>query len=200
MTGFVRLISRYRGKPLLIALAFALLVLNLGRWGINHYQGQTEALASKKALFVRYRNTAEQLGALRQKVERLEREKRQAEQFFLVGESEEEITSKLQVLLQEMVVKAELEPEYIKPVKQASEDKSSPFQEVAIKMRLGGKINALISLLAELRNSQAFFQIESFSLRPGKKGELRIFLDLKGFFVKPGPAQAENQEPKTAEP
>ena len=49
-------------------------------------------------------------------------------------------------------------------------------------MRLAGTLEEFISFLGNLYKSGNLFKIESFTLKPYKKTELKIFLDMKGFY------------------
>jgi len=178
-----RLLARYRGKPLLLSIAGALFILNIGRLGIAHYQEQREAAETKLALLAKYKTTVEQLPELRQRVARLQQEKQVADQAFMSGGTEEEIASKMQIMLQDMVVKAGLEPEYIKSNRTGSQEAGRSFQEITIKMRLSGDINKFVELLSNLYQSKTYYRVESFSIQQGKKNELRIFMDLIGYYT-----------------
>lgn len=183
MNKIRRLLATYRGRPLLIAVAVFLFILNLGRMGISDYQAQKEEVENKQALLAAYENTLRQLPSLRQRTEHFDRQKGEIIRYFMKGESAEDISSKMQIMLQELVVKTGLEPEYIKPIQQREEGKDRDFHEISIKLRLAGNINAFRDFLAELAKSDVFFRIESFSLKPGKKGQLTVFLDLAGYYM-----------------
>ncbi|MCK5437327.1 MAG: hypothetical protein KAI90_04905, partial [Desulfobulbaceae bacterium] len=74
------------------------------------------------------------------------------------------------------------EPESIRP-SQGREHKERDYGEVAVKMRLSGSLNGFIKFLADLNRSQQLFIIEGFTLKSYKKTKLKIFMELKGYYL-----------------
>ncbi|MEW6219840.1 MAG: type II secretion system protein GspM [Thermodesulfobacteriota bacterium] len=183
MSAWRRLLARYRGRPLLYGVAILLVFLNLGRYAYDFYQSQLAELETKEAQLARQQNVVRQLPDLRNRVARLEEERQVLSRYLFHGASEEAVSSMAQIRLQEMVVKTGLEPEYIKPLKQTTTAKERPFQTLAVKLRLNGPLPAFLDLLAELYRSEVLFRVDSFSVKPIKKEQLRFFLDLESYFV-----------------
>jgi hypothetical protein len=57
------------------------------------------------------------------------------------------------------------------------------YQEISIKIRLSGTQSQFVDFIAQLYSSDKLFQVESFTLKPYKKTEMKIFIDLKGFYT-----------------
>jgi Tfp pilus assembly protein PilO len=173
---------RLQRKTILIGLAIALLVINLGRWVVGYYSDRREELVAQSALLQQQDITKESLPALKNTVAKLEKRYEQLAVFLFQGNSEEEISSAMQIILQEHVIKAGLEPEFIRPVKTGALAKGETVGEIAIKVRLSGKMENFMNFLSYLYNSKNLFKIEDVSLKPFKEDELKIVMEIKGFY------------------
>jgi hypothetical protein len=89
----------------------------------------------------------------------------------------------MQIMLQELVTKAGLEPESIRPMVSGTQKGPRDFHEISIKIRLAGTQSQFVDFIAQLYRSDKLFQVESFTLKPYKKSEMKIFIDLKGFYT-----------------
>lgn len=176
------LVNRYGTKPLLIGLAAVLVALNLVRLAIGYYDERQESLQTQRALLVRYQKAVQELPELQNRVARLERQKKQFERYLFSGSSEEEIASAMQILLQEKLVKAGLEPESLRPLRSGETAKSKEYGEISLKIRSSGTLNEFMQFLATLYKAQHLFRIESFTLKPYNQTELKIFIDFKGYY------------------
>lgn len=177
-------------KALLLAVGGLLLVLNLGRLAVGTYQNQLEEVEAQQNLLQQYRKTADKLPALKKRVARLEQQGKKLEKFLFTGQTEEEVSSAMQIMLQKMVTSSGLEPESIRPLKSSSSKKGSKsMQEISIKVRLAGNLNQLVDFLAALYRSKNLFQVENFTFKPYKQTDMKIFLDIKGFYKLSGDSQ-----------
>ncbi len=176
------MLRQLQSRTVLIIIAALLLVLNLGRLAINYYDERREELDNKIALLEQYHAAAQQLGTLKNSVAGLEKQRSQLEVYLFTGASEEEIASAMQIMIQEMVVKAGLEPEFLRPVKSGGTAKSKEYGEIAIKVRMAGNLTNFVEFIRNLYRSDRLFKIESFTLKPFKNTELKIFLELKGYY------------------
>lgn len=178
-----QILGRFQSKTLLIGIAIILLVVNVARMAIGYYNEQQQQVAEKIALLDQYRVSTQKLNQLKNRVAGLKRQEQILDRYFFTGKSEEEISSAMQIKLQEMVTNAELEPEYIRPVTRGGGAvKSKDFGEIAVNLRLSGSIDKFAEFLKNLYKSQHLFKIESFSVKPFKKTELKIVLEVKGFY------------------
>lgn len=193
MSQLIRYIGRHRLRPLLIILALALLVLNMGRWALARYEIKKENLENKTILLSQYKRSVGQIDELRKKVQYLERQKNQLNSKFFSGESEEQISSAMQIQLQEMVLKSGMESESIRPIRQAADKnkKFTGFSDIVIKARLNGTLNQFMNFIAQLYNGSEFFKLESFALKPYRKGGIKVFLELKGYYKVNNPDRQE---------
>ena len=70
------------------------------------------------------------------------------------------------------------------------DEKDNPVREVVINMRLSGTLEGFLELIAELYRSDLLFKVDSFVLRPFKGTEMKILLDITGFYRLAGENQA----------
>jgi len=182
MNRLSQLLGRYRSKPLLIAAALLLFVLNLGRLAVDYYEKQQEEVASKIALLDQYQTATRKLVQLQRNVPQLEEHKQQLEEYLFSGESEDKITSAMQIKLQEQISKAGLELESLRPTVLDNKNKGKGYGEIPIKVRLSGTLNQFIDFLADFYRTKNLFRIESFTLKPYKQAELKLFIEFKGFY------------------
>jgi Tfp pilus assembly protein PilO len=182
MTRLAEIVNRYGKRQLLIGVVAVLLAVNFVKIGYGLYDKQKEDLAENISLLEKYQRSTGKIEALRNRVEGLEKQSKELDSFLFTGESDEEIASAIQIMLQDQVVKSGLEPESLRPTTQGDGGRGKDFGEVSIKVRLAGTLDEFILFLADLYKSEHLFKIESFTLKPYKKSELKIFLDMKGFY------------------
>ncbi|MCB2181683.1 MAG: hypothetical protein KQH63_06650 [Desulfobulbaceae bacterium] len=183
MNRIIMFIKGLDRKVLLLAVGGLLLVLNLGRMAWDAYGNQLDEAEAQLALLGQYQQTVKKLPNIKKKVARQKQRAARLKKFLFTGSSEEEVSSAMQIMLQERVTKAGLEPESIRPlIKGGQKNAPQDFNEIEVKIRLAGNLSQLIDFLAQLYRSDKLFQIESFTLKPYKNTEMKIFLDLKGFY------------------
>ncbi len=184
MRHILQLLERYRTKQALLIVVIVLVGLNVVRYTLGHYAEQQEKIVENGALLEKYRIAVRDLDGLKARVAQQEKQKKRIDGYFFTGESEEEIASAIQIMLQEKISEAGLEVVSIRPVMQSvkSEEKKRDFQELVIKARLTGNLNDFVSFMADLYNSNKLMKIESFALHASRQKDLKIFLELKGFY------------------
>ena len=180
--NFKQLLSRFQNKTLLIAFAAILLVLNIGRLAIGYYNDRQEEVMNKIALLEQYRDSTQILNQLKSRVTTLERQKQMLDRYFFTGSSEEEVSSAMQIQLQEQVINANLEPEFLRPVRRGDTGKGKEFDEISINVRMSGSLDSFVAFLKNLYKSKNLFKIVSFTLKPYKNTELKIVLEVKGYY------------------
>ncbi|MBI5557598.1 MAG: type 4a pilus biogenesis protein PilO [Deltaproteobacteria bacterium] len=183
MNKLINYIKGLDRKILLLGAGSLLLLFNIARLGWGFYTDQLAEAEAKQSQLTQYRDTVEQLPSLKKRVARLKQKSANLEKYLFKGNSEEEISSAMQILLQEQVTKAGLEPESIRPMVSGSKTASHDFHEISIKIRLSGTLSQFVDFVAQLYRSDKLFQIENFTLKPFKKSEMKIFIDLKGFYT-----------------
>ncbi len=191
MNRLILFIHGFDRKALLLALGALLLLFNLGRLAWGTYQGQLEELQAQRDLLDQYQETVSSLPVLKKKVARLQQRANQLKKGLFVAVSEEEVSSIMQIMLQELVTKSGLAPESIRPLVTGGKSAPRDFHEIAIKMRLSGTMNQLMAFISDLYRSDRLFRVESFTLKPYKKAEMKVFLDIKGYYALAGQAGTE---------
>lgn len=192
MKNIVYFFERFQRRTLLIAVAVVLVVLNLGRWGNDAYTARQDELESKLALLEQYQGVTSKVEDFDERLADLVKVKEQVGGYFFTGENDEKLSSAMQLRIQALVVKAGMQAESIRSTIQKIEGKKGKDRlgdalgEVLIKARLAGSLTAFMDFMTELYRGKEFFQIESVSLKPYRNRGLKIFLELKGYYVLSG--------------
>ncbi|MFH1215400.1 MAG: type II secretion system protein GspM [Pseudomonadota bacterium] len=183
MNRIILLLKGVDRKALLLTLGALLLLVNIVRLSLGTYSDQKKELEANQNLLEQYQETAASLPSLKKSVARLKQRSAKLEKYLFTGVSEEEVSSAMQIMIQEQVTRAGLEPESIRPLVTGGRNAPRDFHEIAIKIRLSGSMSQFMDLISQLYRSDKLFQIESFTLKPYKKSEMKIFLDIKGFYT-----------------
>lgn len=199
MDNIIRFFSRFERKTLLIAGAVVLLLLNMGRIASNSFETRQTELESKIARLEQYKKISGRGGELDKKLERLLKQKGQAEKHFFTGETDDKIASAMQLRIQSLVSRAGMQSESIRPIRQTKESKGKENEpavlgEVLIKARLVGSISSFMDFLASLYKGNEFFKVENFTMKPYRKSGLKIFIELRGYYILPVEEQNKDQE------
>jgi Tfp pilus assembly protein PilO len=194
-----KIVSWARTRNGLLVIVGALLLLNLGRLISGKYAEIEQGVESKQTLLSQYRLSIKDIDALRARVKQLEARKQQFESQLFHGATEKDVTSAMQIKLQEVLGQVGLQPESLSPVTRGGKDEGNPYGEVLIKIRLSGNLDGFVKFLAALDRMGSQFLLESVTVKPFKKDELKIFLELKGFYLltePPGSETAKKGHPK----
>jgi len=175
-------IQRFDRRHLLAGVAIVLLIANLGRWGLSYLDAREAELADRMAMLAQYREAVQRLPEINDRVALLARRQEQLESFLFQGENEEKIASAMQIMLQSEVSNAGLEPEFIQPQRRGEGRDGKEHGEIAIKIRMSGALNDLGKFLHSRYASKQFFRIEGLTVRPFRPGELKISLDVRGYY------------------
>lgn len=184
MNQIMEFIHRFDRRHLLAGVAVVLLVANLGRLGLGYFDSRQEELEERMAMLAQYRETVQRLPEIEERVVLLARQQQQLESFLFHGENEEKIASAMQIMLQSEVNNAGLEPEFIQPVRKGEGGGGDRKEhgEIVIKIRMSGALNDLGKFLHSRYASKQFLRIESISIKPFRPGELKISLDVRGYY------------------
>jgi hypothetical protein len=190
MNSIFRVLHRLGNRGLLLALVGLLLLVKLGVELQNSYAAVRGELESRQASLARYRKLTGKAPELKGRLQSLMDERERLGKVLFAGSSEENIISAMQLDLQALVTTAGLETETIRPVKQKNAREAegeTGLGEVAIKASLNGTLAGYQTLLAELYSSPKFYKIEAVTLSPYKKSDLKILIDLRGYFITTAP-------------
>ncbi len=182
VTQIIQLLNRLRSRTGLMIVVGVLVVLNLGRLGIREYDDILAGIDSKQALLGQYQVATNNLDNLRQEIKRLEVRQGQFDTRLFTGKTRNEITSAMQIKLQDILGAADLTPESLRSSNGARKVDDKAYGEVLIKIRLTGKLDNFLQFLSKFYKMNYFFKIENFTLKPFKKDQLKVFLGLKGFY------------------
>lgn len=192
MKDIVHFFTRFQRRSLLVAAAVLLIIVNLGVWVNDTYDIRQQEVESKAAQLSQYQLVIGKGKAIDERLQQLLVLEKQAGQYFFTGEDDNKISSAMQLRVQALVAKAGLQAESIRPtmrksdLKQDKEGEGAVLGEVLIKVRLAGTIDEFLDFLAELYRGKEFFEIESISLTPYRNTGLKIFIELKGYYIIPG--------------
>ena len=182
MNRIIDVLRRFDRKTILLVSVALLLFLNLFRLAAGYYGNQVEELGSQQALLEQYQATVEKLPDLKKRVGSLERRAAYLENYLFTGNSVDEISSAMQIMLQKMVTDAGLDPESIRPIIHGKKGQEGKYESIEIKIRLAGTMPQLVDFLGRFYQNKKLFVVESFTVKPYKKTQLKVFFDIKGFY------------------
>lgn len=197
MNSISRVLHRIGTRGLLLGLVGLLVVIKLGLMLYDSYKAEQIELESRRASLVRYQKLTGKVPELRNQLLSLTAERDKLRQVLFTGSSEENIISAMQLDLQALVTTAGLEAETIRPIKQKNVRAGGEefgLGEVAIKASLTGTLAEYLAFLAALYGSEKFYKIEAVTLSPYKMSDLKISIDLRGYFLITAPEVAGNLE------
>lgn len=197
MNSLSRVFDRIGSRGLLLGLVGLLLLIKVGLNLQETYQAEQDDLARRQANLLKFRKLTGKIPELKAQLQRLTAERDRLAKALFTGSNEENILSAMQLDLQALVTTAGLEAETIRPVKQKNERETggqAGLGEVLVKASLNGTLAGYSALLAELYGSGKFYKIEAVTLTPNKKTDLKILLDLRGYFVTTAPEVAASVE------
>ena len=186
MNRLTHLTTSLMNRKSLITIAAILLIINLFRGTIAHFNQKQEEIENLAAQLEQYRITTRKLDETRDKVTWLASQKKKMDSHLLKGDSEEKMISDMQIALQDQITNAGLAVEALRPTRRSdkTKDKETEYGEVTINIRLSGTLNQFVDFLAHLYQSQTLYQIETVTLKSYKQ-DLKIFFDVKGYYKIP---------------
>lgn len=183
MNRLSQIIALIRTRNGLFVVVGVLAALNIGRFAVSKYNEVYDGIESKQALHDQYEISTQSIDSLRNRIKQLEERRDQFDQHLFSGSSPEEISSAMQLKLQELLGTSGLSPESLRPLtKSSGKDEEKLYGEVIVKIRLTGDLESFMKFLSSLYKLNYFFKIENFTLKPFKNTELKVFLELKGFY------------------
>jgi hypothetical protein len=198
MKNIIHFFARFQRRSLLIAAAILLIVVNLGRWVNDDYETRQGELESKMGQLAQYQLVTRKAEIFDERLTHLLGIKEQVGKYFFTGEDDDKLSSAMQLRIQSLVAKAGMQAESIRPMMQKTDgkrdkdDAGDVLGEVLIKVRLAGTLHEFMDFMTDLYRSKEFFEIESISLKPYRKTGLKIFIELKGYYILAG--QSGNSE------
>jgi Tfp pilus assembly protein PilO len=177
-----QILARLRSRQALIALAVVLLLLNIGRLAINKYFEYYKDIESKQALLSQYQISTRNIATVRSRLQQIKDQEKKIDSLMFTGNSRREITSAMQIKIQELLSSSGLSPESLRPSSQSAKDEDNQYSDIVVKTRLTGNFENFIQFLKKLYTLDYLFKIENFTIQPFKNSELKIFLELKGFY------------------
>lgn len=193
MTSMPRVLLQIGSRGLLLGLVGLLLLVKLGLNMQDSYKTAQDDLEKRQASLTRYQKLTGKIPELKSQLQRLTAERERLDKILFTGSSEENIISAMQLDLQALVTTAGLEAETIRPVKQknAQEGGEPGLGEVAIKATMNGTLASYQAFLAELYRSDRFYKVEAVTISPYKKSDLKILIDLRGYFLVSNAAEVD---------
>ncbi len=182
MNQISQILSQLRSRNGLIAIAGLLAILNIGRIAMGKYDDIMTGIQSKRALLDQYQANTKNLDKLRNRIKQLEGRQHQFDARLFTGKSANEITSALQIQLQNLLHQAGLSPESLRPSYRSNQDKNKVYGEVLVKIRLTGRLDNIVKFLALVYKSNYFLKIDNFTFKTFRNDQLKVFLAVKGFY------------------
>ena len=182
MNRVVEYLQRFDRKVILLVSVALLLLLNLVRIAGGYYKEQVTEVETQQALLSQYQATVKKLPDLKKRVGSLERRAAFLEGYLFTGNSVDDISSAMQIMLQKMVTDSGLDPESIRPIIKGKKGQEGKYEAIEIKIRLAGTMPQLVDFLGRFYKNKKLFVVESFTVKPYKKTQLKVFFDIKGFY------------------
>ncbi|MFW8600122.1 GspMb/PilO family protein [Desulfobacterota bacterium M19] len=182
MKQISQILRQLRSRNGLIAIAVLLAVLNIGRLAISKYDDIMTGIQTKRALLDQYQTTTLNLGKLKKRLKELENRQRQFDARLFTGNSAGEITSAMQIKLQDILHQAGLSPESLRPSYRSNIDRNKIYGEVLVKIRLTGRLKNIVKFLALVYRSNYFLKIDNFTFKTFRNDQLKVFFAVKGFY------------------
>ena len=198
LPSLAKLVSLARTRNGLLVIVGLLVLLNAVRLINGKYDDILQGVESKQALLGQYRMSTKDIDSLRTKIQQLESRKSQFETHLFRGETEKDVTSAMQIKLQEVLGRVGLSPESLSPATKGGKEDGTAYSEVVIKIRLGGTLENFMKFLAELYKMDSLFRVDNLTIKPLKKEEVKIFLELKGYYRLNDPPKEESAAKDTA--
>ncbi len=190
-----KLLALARTRNGLMIIAGVLLALNAIRLINGKYAEVLQTVESKQALLGQYQMATQDLAGERARVQQFEARKSQFETHLFPGNSERDVTSNMQIKLQEVMTRVGIIPEAIsampKPGGAKDKDSGNPYGEVLVKVRLGGNLDNFIKFLAELPKMDNLLVLDNVTIKPFK---------MRGYYRLPEPAHKETGGKRQGEP
>lgn len=188
MKNLVYFLERFQRRSLLIAVAVFLVIITLLRWVGDAYETRQEEFENKMAKLGQYQLITSKAEVFDKRQKNLLRLKGQVGRYFFTGENDDKISSAMQLLIQALVAKAGMQAESIRSTVQKVDGRQEKgaetvFGEVLLKASLAGTLEEFNGFLADLYRGKEFFAIESITLKPFRNTGLKIFIELKGYYV-----------------
>lgn len=177
-----QILAKLRTRAALIAIAIALVLLNVGRLATNQYLEYYKGIESKQALLGQYQISTKNIETMRKRINQLEAKRKKIESYMFTGDYRREIASAMQIKIQELLSKAKLSPESLRPSTENTKDKDKQYGDIVVKVRLTGELENISQFLAELYKLNYLFKLDDFTLKPFKNSQLKVSLDLRGFY------------------
>lgn len=198
LNNLSKLLSLARTRNGLLVIVGALLLLNGVRLINGKYADILQSVESKYALLGQYRMSTKDIDAVRARIQQLEARRAQFESHLFQGATEKDVTSAMQIKLQDLMAKVGMTPESVSAATKGGKETGNPYGAVSLKVRLGGNLENFVKFLAELYKMDTLFRIDNFTVKPFKKEELKIFLELKGYYRLTSPPEEKESTKKEA--
>lgn len=182
MKQVLEFMHRFDRRQILLAVVAVLVLLNIGQWGWGFLVARQAELVDRMGMLAQYRKAVQRLPELEARVASLGRQQQQLESFLFHGEGEDQIASAMQILLQGEITGAGLEAEFIQPVRAGQSGDRHEQGDIVIKMRMSGSLNDFSRFLYARYSSKQLFRVENLSLKQFRPGELKISMDVRGYY------------------
>ncbi|MFZ5774066.1 MAG: type II secretion system protein GspM [Thermodesulfobacteriota bacterium] len=182
MNQALAFIQRFDRRQLLLGAAALLLLLNLGQWGLDFLVARQAELADRSTMLDHYREAVARRPEVEARVAQLRQQRDRLESYLFHGESEEQVVSAMQIMLQTEISEAGMEPEFIQPVRSGPPADQRGRGEIVINIRMAGTLNGLGRFLHARYKSPSFFRVSNLTLKPYKTGELKVSMEVRGYY------------------
>ena len=173
--------SQYRNRK--SGIIFTVIMLGLiacGFFLFSVYCNMETRFAEQEQQLLLNQKSIASLRNLRSEVRQQKQQIGYFERALFKGKAQDLIISTMQIQVQSMLSASGLEPELLRPV--VSRETGGMIQSVVLKLRLSGTIEQFKSFLTTLYQAYPFFHIEGLTIRAFRDGQLKIYMDLRGYY------------------
>lgn len=188
-----RIPSQYRNQKTLIVGMAIILCLVTGTYALlsTYDSMQVKLEDHEQQLFIDQKNIRK-LNGLRKQIKHQTQQLARLDRSLLKGKAQDTIVSTMQIQVQSMLTSAGLEPESLRPVTSRVMG-GETIQSVVLKLRLSGTIEQFKTFLTLIYKADAFFHIEGLTIKPFKQDQLKIYMDLRGYYQISTPPQVKKR-------
>lgn len=174
--------SQYRNqKTIIIGVAIFLSFIACVFFLMSIYTSmQVELENQEQQLFMDQKNIRK-LNGLRQQIKQQTQQLTHLDRSLIKGKGQDTILSAMQIQVQSMLTSSGLEPEFLRPVT-SRESGGNAIQSVVLKLRLSGTIEQFKNFLSAIYKADSFFHIEGLTIKPFKQDQIKIYMDLRGYY------------------
>ncbi len=168
-------------KALILFTAVLLSIIACAIFLSSTYKAMQVELADQEQQLFTTRKNIRKANTIRPLLKQQNRQLIRLKRALLTGKNQDAVISTMQIKVQSMLATSGLEPESLRPLI-TREQKDDDIHSTILKLRLNGTIEQFAAFLTTIYKAESFFHIEGLIIKPFKENQLKIYLDLRGYY------------------